>query len=503
MFLLVALIGLFTTIAINLIGTGFPGGLRSAKIEADVAKLNQLVSLYLADGGSLNGVNSEQAVLDHLKRARPATEARTNVGVASGRFIDVRLRVRTSTSGMATGQKYRAKWNSLTKRFDLVTGGSGVDEFYLDESLSGASFPLDTRTTSRKKLNSSNGWIWGDNANSPTVTYGTPTAVTVAMGPGSFNPDETIPTGGSSGGGGGSGTGGGGSGGGGSGGGGGGTTLTQLPTPVISPSGGSFAYSAFPTNITISSNGAPGSGASLVYRIDGGAWNTYSSSIAVTSGQRIDAKNISTSPLLYTDSPMTSQSYYRYVSGFSGTGNGAWTNVTGGPTLEYGVTGADNNTTLTHGNTELDLGNGETLNAGVANVLSYNSKNFSTVQANTPFALGELTLINGTTFNDSEAEAATLRLNLNFTEPTLNRTVDVNFKLTNTENSSDRLASADIVELSNPSPLSVTIEGVNYTLQLSWVTLDPGAGVVRGAKFLVFEGASAKAELRAILVPNR
>jgi hypothetical protein len=71
-----------------------------------------------------------------------------------------------------------------------------------------------------------------------------------------------------------------------------------------------------------------------------------------------------------------------------------------------------------------------------------------------------------------------------------------------TENSTDRLASADIVEIATPQPTSFTIDNVTYTLQLSWVTLDPGAGVVQGNQFLVFEGAAAQAELRATLYSN-
>ena len=499
MFLLVALIGLFTGIAINLVGTGFPGTLRSAKLEADVQKLNQLVALYLADGGTLNGVTSEQAVLDLLKRARPTSETRINLGVNSGRFIDVRLRVRTGSGGMASGQAHRAKWNTGTKRFDLITSGSGVDEFYLDEALSAASFPLDSRSKSVKRLNSNNGWVWGDNASNPTVAYGTPATAAMTGSPASFDPSADLPVGDPGGGSSGSGSGGGG---------GGGSEVinptTHLPTPVISPAGGSFAHSLFPTTATISSNNAPATGSSLVYRINGGAWQTYSSSISLSSGQRIEAKNVSTSPLLYTDSASTTQSYYRYVSGFTGSGSGNWTNITGESTLVYGVASDGSSTTLTHGDPNGITPGGEPFPTGSPNVLSFANLPFSAVAANQSFTLGNLTFINGTTYNLSEATAATLQVQLNFTDPALSRVVDVNVKLVSTDHvDGDRLASADTVELVNPSPVSITIDGVTYTLQLSWVTLDPGAGVVQGNKLLVFEGASATAQLRAKLVPNR
>jgi hypothetical protein len=40
-------------------------------------------------------------------------------------------------------------------------------------------------------------------------------------------------------------------------------------------------------------------------------------------------------------------------------------------------------------------------------------------------------------------------------------------------------------------------------LELAWATLDPGAGVVQGDKFLIFEGATAKADVRDRFTSNR
>ena len=69
----------------------------------------------------------------------------------------------------------------------------------------------------------------------------------------------------------------------------------------------------------------------------------------------------------------------------------------------------------------------------------------------------------------------------------------------------------DWIEIHNPDPTPVPLAGYHLTDTATnlrrWtfppVTLDPGAGVVQGNKFLVFEGASALAELRATLVPNK
>ena len=51
--------------------------------------------------------------------------------------------------------------------------------------------------------------------------------------------------------------------------------------------------------------------------------------------------------------------------------------------------------------------------------------------------------------------------------------------------------------------IAVFIGGVTYRLELSWVSLNPGTGVVQGNQFLIYEGATAQAELRARFVPDR
>jgi hypothetical protein len=112
-------------------------------------------------------------------------------------------------------------------------------------------------------------------------------------------------------------------------------------------------------------------------------------------------------------------------------------------------------------------------------------------------------MLNGTTFYESEADGVTLSINLNLTEPAQAGVVHVNLGLISTENSSDRTASADIVELRNPNTdFTVTVDGVTYRLELGWATQDPAAGVSQGNQFLVYEGASAHAELRARFVSN-
>ncbi|MDB6007154.1 MAG: hypothetical protein JWR15_4141, partial [Prosthecobacter sp.] len=79
----------------------------------------------------------------------------------------------------------------------------------------------------------------------------------------------------------------------------------------------------------------------------------------------------------------------------------------------------------------------------------------------------------------------------------------IDLGLVSTNNTSDRLASADIVQLLNPTTdFTVTIDGVQYRLELEWVTKDPTSSVVQGNNLLVFEGADASVELRARFTSN-
>lgn len=243
-----------------------------------------------------------------------------------------------------------------------------------------------------------------------------------------------------------------------------------------------------------------------MYRINGGSWTVYSGPVAITPAMTVQAINETTRPAEYSTSSTISQTYYRLASGFTGAGDGNWGNAIGGTNLVTDIqnNSADGTSTFKHGNTKLDLGNGEYLDAGVENVLSFKPEAFDTIVPNTWFKFGELMMLNGTTFYNSEATGVTLSVNLNLTQPALNFTTHISLGFESTENTSDRLASADSVELKNPTTdVLITIDGVQYRLELSWATLDPGAGVVQGNKFLIFEGSTAQAELRARFTSNR
>lgn len=503
--MLIAVLGVLATVAVTMVGSQ-RSAVSDTKLSSDISTLNHHVVMYLSDGGSLTGLTNPQTVLDKLKRSRAQTDWQTHTGAVSGRLLDTRLKAIITNAANTSGSP-RAKWNSRTERFEITTGGGqAVTEFLFDEALRNTEYGTDTtRRVGRVKYNgNTRGWVWGGAGASSSIAYQNPGNTGGDGTTDLFDPDEVVPvtpppdSGGD--GGGGPVDGGGGSGGGSP------PAPVRLPLPNITPAGGTYTYSAFPTSITVSPNGAPGGTTSqLRFQKNGGGWEPYLGvPIFVLPSDVVVAKNFTLNTATYTDSSSKNARFYRLVSGFTGTSTGTWGNATGGSGLLTETANGVDNSTFKHGNTKLDLGNGEFLDAGTENVLSFTRKPFDTIIPNTWFPLGGLVMLNGTTFYNSEADGVTLSINLNLSDPVQAGVVHVNLGLISTENTSDRTASADIVELRNPSTdFTVQIEGVTYRLELGWTTLDPGAGVPRGNQFLVYEGSSANAELRARFVSDR
>ena len=123
------------------------------------------------------------------------------------------------------------------------------------------------------------------------------------------------------------------------------------------------------------------------------------------------------------------------------------------------------------------------------------------VAPNEYFNLGNLYYRNGTILSKTGASSVNLALNLNFSTPSGLPSVKTSFTsdLINSPNSSDPVASADIVSLRNPSaPLNFTdASGNGYFLELSFRvdqnTLD--GTLSTQDQFKVFEGGQGRAEL--------
>lgn len=484
------------------------------KLEADVRQLNQMVNLYKADGGSVAGLSRVGDVMNKLKNFRPENTLKSHTGPVSGRLLDARM---TPVMGNGNLGKKRAVWNSGQQRFEIVTADrEGAFKFEINTALSNQVGQAENRDVSgaARPIVSFDGsagpsWIWGAPATQATAPVYNPTDLTSGGQNNPFNPDMAKPASGTGGGTGGTG----GSGGSGGSGGTGGTgptpptAPTALPAPLVTQSGGTYPFSSFPTSVTISANGAPAGDSLLNYRKNGGAWETFSGgTVNVAPGDVIEAQNV---PALgvttLTSSSVNRNEYYRLVAGFTGGVQSGLGTVTGGANLEYSVdTSSPNQIVFTHGDPNTDLGNGEIINTGEANVIRLTTQDFTGIQPNTWFNVGNVSLLNGEIFNDTAANSVVLALNFNISNPASTGTANIELQLINTPNSADRTASADIVKLANPvTDLVVNIDGINYRLEVSWQNTNPSTGLVSGNEFLVFEGGTAEGRLRARFVSDR
>lgn len=245
----------------------------------------------------------------------------------------------------------------------------------------------------------------------------------------------------------------------------------------------------------------------LRYQVNGGAWQNYSgSSISLNPGDVISAQNVAIEGAPgVSDSGVTVNGYYRLLVGLTGSVSPAFMDPQGGANMVSTIeAGAGGQVIFRHGDTQLDLGNGQVLDAGVENVITFEAQPFSAVAPNNWFNVGDITMLNGNTFNDSEATAVSLSLNFTLTDPAFSGTANIQLGLISTPNSSDVLASADIVQLMNATTdFTMTFEGTTYRLEVAWESTDPAGGLVQGTEFLIFEGGQASGRLRARFVSDR
>lgn len=183
---------------------------------------------------------------------------------------------------------------------------------------------------------------------------------------------------------------------------------------------------------------------------------------------------------------------------FTGDATFTWLNPTGGPTLVSSISNGTPTSTFTHGDTMVDLGGGQFIEAGIAAQITMTNAAFSSAPLEAPFKLADVSIRNGTTFNDSEASGVTLRLVLAMSQPALNRVIDLPLTLVATENTSDMLASADVVVLP-PGPVArLEVGGQRYVLNLTWISLNPFSGFANSREFFTFEESTATAELYGV-----
>ncbi len=486
---------------------------REAKLSTDIVSLNEAVQVYLASGGDLSTATTPNDVLAKMKTIVSNADSKTSINPLTGSMIDRRLVAEMQTLGEAGTSKPRVYWNSTDQRFSMATtGGVGVRRFTFDNSLASVPIQTETRDPGAMKFAATEGWVWDyrtdwgddprwtpsgigttpfpDPPTTPPTTAGTATAGTATAGTATAGTSTagTATTGTAT-----SGTATAGSS--------DGTPPTppRLPYPIVTPRGGGYLTSDYPKLITVANAGAYAGNGILKYQLNSGPWLPYSAGATVMVGAKLRFQSFAIDPTAYRDSYGTYDYYYGVASSFNGNTVGRFKDIGGGFNLLFSLTELD--TFLSHGSITIVLG-GIEIEVGSANTMKFLSSNFSGVLPGQEFLLGEILYHNGTTFDNSHATVAKLEVDIVFTTPVAASNLTINLDLVNTENTSDPDASADYVKFNDVNrKYNLSIDGANYEMSVVFGTTDVN-GFSSASQFHVYEGATARGELRATITPK-
>jgi type II secretory pathway pseudopilin PulG len=258
--LAIAALGILAAVAIGHQGTSLES-VRVAKLKCDLATINSALRIYVANGGSVNGLTDPQSILDKMKSCLSGEDEAAFVGFG-GSEIDSRLAVRMFDAPDST--RPRARWNAAACRFELATSGAGVESFYLNDAFGRIDYGTEDRDPSAFAYNTRDGWIWRYSDSPPLDRQGpTPvalsaTTMTVETTPASGAPVASDPV------------------------------LSQLSAPLFSVSGGSYKPTQFPAEVSLR-NPNPSTTSHILYSINGGDFRTYSGPLPLLPGTTITA----------------------------------------------------------------------------------------------------------------------------------------------------------------------------------------------------------------------
>jgi len=483
---------------------------REAKLETDIVSLNEAVQVYLASGGDLSTASTPNEVLTKMKTIVSNAASKTSINPLTGSMIDRRLVAEMQTLSEAGTSKPRVYWNSTEQRFTLAnSGGVGVKRFTFDNSLASVALQTETRDPGAMQFASTEGWVWDYRTNwgedsrwtpsgitttpfpSPpppppttagTATAGTATAGTATAGTSTAGSDDGSGDDGSGDDSGDDGT---------------PPDPPRLPYPIVTPPGGGYLTADYPKLITVANAAAYSGNGLLKYRLNSGPWVPYGTGATIPVDTTLRFQAFAIDPTAYRDSYGTYGYYYGVASSFSGNTVGRFTDIGGGLNLLYSLTETD--TFLSHGSITIVLG-GIEIEVGSANTMKFLSSNFSGVLPGQEFLIGEILYHNGTTFDNSHATEAKLEVDIAFTSPVATENLTIQLDLVNTENTSDPDASADYVKFNDVNrKYDLTIDGADYEMSVVFGTTDVN-GFSSTSQFHVYEGATARGELRATMI---
>lgn len=215
-----------------------------AKLEADVKTLNAAVPLFLSNGGSFDGSETEEQVLDLLKTAA----GNENAAGLSGSLIDLRIQTERQSAAEGATSQARAVWNSTSRRFEILTAGAaGVKRFVLGDPTGGNA----TARTPGLAYATNSTWLWEFTNAVATNTSGGTNPVTVV---GATNQPAVA--------------------------------VTKLSPPTITPPGGARSLTEYQPTLTVTLSNPNAAGA-VYYSLSGGGRTAYTAPIQAPVGATV------------------------------------------------------------------------------------------------------------------------------------------------------------------------------------------------------------------------
>lgn len=145
------------------------------KLSADTAHVNEVLQIYLANGGTLPATSAIQAssgtaVLVQLKSRADDASAASSMGL-SGSVLDARTYGVVQTAEEAASPQTRALWSAADGRYYLTNGpaAAGIKEFRLEAQLASLTPSRDQRDPNVLAVNTNKEWIWDYADSAPTV----------------------------------------------------------------------------------------------------------------------------------------------------------------------------------------------------------------------------------------------------------------------------------------------------------------------------------------------
>ncbi len=264
------------------------------KMASDLASINHSAKIYLASGGTFDGVNSPQDVLDRMKTSRSDDENLKYAGF-SGSMVDSRLKAKMLTPDEETTSVIRAVWNGSKNRFEVTNNGPGVAEFLLDKQYGLMVYGSENRKGGIFDYSTGDGWLT-DYVDSEPLAANMPTHVPL---------NAMVGSGGS-----------------GSEGGDGGDplpdpdpmpepTISTLLPPTFSVSGGDFRPEEFDLEVELF-NPNPASDSWILYSLNGEDFELYSTALAVEPDTEISAYVVG-NPTIWEPSTTVSEFYQETI----------------------------------------------------------------------------------------------------------------------------------------------------------------------------------------------